>query len=546
MIAIRMTMISILNNKFHTLLFIGAALFSWLCPLVSSAQEALSLSVSPTIFDMSANPGQEWTSSVRVINPNPNELTVFAEVVNFSPDGEAGQGRFLPLDDNSDGSTLAEWISVTSEEIVIPPEQTEEVPFTIQVPENAAPGGHFAAVLIGTRPPKGEQTQVATSQIVTTLLFLRVTGEVVESGSIRSFRAESTVFERPEVGFELRFENDGNVHILPQGEIEIFNMWGQTRGVIPINRSNLFGNVLPESVRKYRFTWSGEWSIADIGRYTAIASLAYGEEGTRQFASDETSFWIIPWRIVLGIIFTIILLVMIIGWGIKVYIRRMLQMSGVSPTVTTEQSSTTRTVKVSVIAPLEAGMLDLRQKWEESPGLFNRLKSLLDIITTYKLFLVVVLSIIAFACLIYVYINAVSISERSFNVTIDGVAGQQNISSEDLEYEERLQERGASSPIVVDETLPPIRIVNRSDVVGIAAEVRIRLEQAGYEVVEITNDLENSEDNTVILYDARLSEEALAVSQLLYGALLSAYQPGEEASVPITVLVGNDLKSAIE
>ena len=251
------------------------------------AQSALSLSVSPTIFDMSANPTQEWTSTVRVINPNPYELKVFANVVNFRPQGEDGQGRFVPIvEEESKGKSMAEWVDVTREEIIIPAEQTKELPFTITVPEDAPPGGHFAAMLIGTKPPEERSSsQMVTSQIVTSLLFLRVTGDVNEDGDIRSFRTADRVIEKPEAIFELRFENKGNVHILPQGEIQIKNMWGQERGIIPINRNTLFGNVLPDSVRQYRFSWTGEWSIADMGRYTAIASLAYGED-VRKFSSS--------------------------------------------------------------------------------------------------------------------------------------------------------------------------------------------------------------------------------------------------------------------
>ena len=74
---------------------------------------------------------------------------------------------------------------------------------------------------------------------------------------------------------------------------------GQERGIIPINQASQFGNVLPESIRKFTFTWKGEWSVSDIGRYTAMATLAYGSE-ERQFASAKTYFWVIPVKLLLG------------------------------------------------------------------------------------------------------------------------------------------------------------------------------------------------------------------------------------------------------
>ena len=114
-------------------------------PLTSEAQERLSFSVSPTIFDMTANPGQSWRSTVRIINANPYDLTVYVDVVNFVPKGEGGVPRFIPKEESDELSTsLAHWI--TSEpSMTIPAEKTVEFPFTITLPDNASPGGHFAA-----------------------------------------------------------------------------------------------------------------------------------------------------------------------------------------------------------------------------------------------------------------------------------------------------------------------------------------------------------------------------------------------------------------
>ena len=38
------------------------------------------------------------------------------------------------------------------------------------------------------------------------------------------------------------------MHIQPQGDIKIFNMWGQERGVIPVNRQTMFGKPFYQKV----------------------------------------------------------------------------------------------------------------------------------------------------------------------------------------------------------------------------------------------------------------------------------------------------------
>ena len=109
----------------------------------------------------------------------------------------------------TEGTTLAEWIQLDKQEaITIAPEQSHEIPFTILVPEEVAPGGHFAAILIGTKPPDdGKKLVVKTSQIVTSLFFVRIQGDVVESGHIRTFTVDDSVVSIPSAEFNLRFEN---------------------------------------------------------------------------------------------------------------------------------------------------------------------------------------------------------------------------------------------------------------------------------------------------------------------------------------------------
>lgn len=402
-----------------TKLLLSVAFLALLCvPLFIHAQETLTLSVSPTLFNMSANPGQEWQSSVRVINSNSYDLNIYVEVVNFAPDGEAGQGRFITPNTSDDKrDTFAEWITVENREISIAPEQTIQVPFTIKVPMDAPPGGHSVAFLIGTKPPQDESgvTKVETSQVITSLVFLRVAGDVIESGLIRELRTTAAIIENPEANFVLRFENNGNVHLQPQGEIKIFNMWGQERGVVPVNQRTLFGNVLPESVRAYNFSWKGEWSVADIGRYTAVATLAYGEE-ERQFTSFETAFWIIPWKVLLSIFLILAAFITLFTWAIKAYIRRMLQLAHLPH----EKSYPNGHIKkVSVVAPLEVGILDLRSRLKDERTATGFLQTILTFVKNYQFFFIVVAALVLFIICIAWFVRNASQAERNFEFTID-------------------------------------------------------------------------------------------------------------------------------
>ena len=91
-------------------------------PGIAAAQESLSLSVTPPLFQLQAVQNQTWQSSIKVINTNAFPLTIYADPVNFAPTGEQGQGRFIPIINNeTENGTLAEWVTISSAPIVIPP-----------------------------------------------------------------------------------------------------------------------------------------------------------------------------------------------------------------------------------------------------------------------------------------------------------------------------------------------------------------------------------------------------------------------------------------
>lgn len=399
-------------------------------PLRGEAAEKLSLSVTPPLFQLYIGPGESWTSSVKMINTNPYDLEVYASVMNFEASGETGQGRLSPLlqkEGESVPNTLARWIHIAPGPFFAPREKSVEIPFSLRIPNDAPPGGHYAAILVGTAPPsKSEEgTSIQVSSLVSSLIFVRVKGDVVEKGDIREFTAERTLYQKPDVTFTLRFENKGNVHLQPQGDITIYNMWGKKRGEIPVNQKTEFGNVLPQSIRKFGFNWQGEDNLLEVGRYTAVATLAYGKEA-RANVTRIISFWVVPVAPVSGILGGIILVVLVMVWAVRAYIRKSLILYSASLHGSTIPVATW-------IEPARKGVIDLRavlrersRKSPESQGrakekLSTALFRFLKMYRTFFFFLIFFLGVVG---VLVWYMNEVRTPERSFDVTVHRENGE--------------------------------------------------------------------------------------------------------------------------
>lgn len=364
--------------KYLYLLVIG--IIYTVTPHILLAQSVQSLSVTPPLFQLSVKPGDFWQSNLKVVNNNSYALTVFPKLTVFEPHGEYGQGTFhTPTEDEN---TLASWIKLDTKAYIIDPGSSITIPFSVTIPEDAPPGGHYAAVQVSTEPPAkpSESQSVVTSQAVTSLIFVRIAGEIVESGTIRTFRVQKRLVDTPTTEISLRFENKGNVHLRPHGSIVIRNMWGKEVGSIPVNKQSHYGNVLPASVREFDLAWSMPFSVISIGRYKAEAILVYGED-TITHAGATTYFYVLPVKGTILTLVTIGLLVYALVTLVRRYIRKILRDAGVAVTETSEviTKDTTSRIKSVYERPLKntATVIDLRKNIVSK-----------DIITTLKNWLV--------------------------------------------------------------------------------------------------------------------------------------------------------------
>jgi hypothetical protein len=513
---------------------------------VAHAQNAgLSLSVTPTLFQMSAVPEQTWQSGVKVINSNPFPLTIYAQVVNFAPQGESGEGKFIPVFETAtEGTTLAEWITIAREPITIAPEETQTIPFSVSVPKNAAPGGHFSAILIGTKPPESKgKIRVSTSQVVTSLFFVRIAGDVLEEGSIREFRTTERFVQTPHADFEVRFENKGNVHLQPQGDIVITNMWGKERGVVPINSQTHFGNVLPKSIRKFEFSWKGEESFADIGRYKAVLTLGYGTD-EKKFETSTLYFYVVPVKATAIFLGSLLAFVLLVRWSITAYVRRMLLLSGIDPGTSASNSSRfiregdVRILKKSEMrAPITAGVSDFKASLRSATALLPRLRAVFGFIKLYHIFFIYVVCITALLGLIVYFILSARTDTRDYEITIENPDATVSLSSEDVLYNEQKDAAQKQSPSNTEQQFT-LTLVNSSSVPGAAAKLATELEAMGYTIAELESDFSKVKEKTVIVYSGDTQDDAFALSKILGGALLSAQPASASSTSEIFVYIG--------
>lgn len=292
---------------------------------------------SPLRFEEMVEPGQVFTKYIKVTNTAEYPQKFFIYAMDFKPGGEFGQALLIPSK-TEEGPYLSNWIQATKEGIEFLPGEEKQIPITFKVPQNVGPGGYYGAIVVGPQPPKidpKEGVVIAMTNQVAILVLFRVKGDVIEEARIREFTTEKEFYSTPfNVKFITRIENLGNVHIKPVGVIEIKNFFGKVIATLNVNPTG--ANVLPKSVRRFENSWSGEMGF---GKYVASLVLNYGlspaEGGTGiKNLTYQTSFWILPLKIVVPgtifIIFLFFLLILFVNFYKNKAVKKALEEAGLA------------------------------------------------------------------------------------------------------------------------------------------------------------------------------------------------------------------------
>ncbi len=293
-------------------------LTSSLVPLTAQAT-----TMSPTRYEISGDPGKTTEAVVKIYNDEKVKRTYYLSAAKFETQGETGDPVFVP----SERDGLVSWFSFP-DSVEVGGQQYKEVAVSVNVPENAAPGGYFAAVFASVIPPtNNDPGAVSIQSDVGTLVLFRVNGDIPTKDSIVEFSTKDKKkwHSNLPVEFYFRFQNSGGDRAQPLGDITIRNIFGRVSKIVTANKGA--GNVLPESIRRFDSAWvtSGggkdkiekftgavqqpefdgfwshvqyEWNNFAFGRYRADLHLTVNNDASRNHES-KLIFWVIPWHLLL-------------------------------------------------------------------------------------------------------------------------------------------------------------------------------------------------------------------------------------------------------
>jgi len=273
--------VKINNLRLKILLVILFSLIFNLKSVPAHAQAQPGITVTPSIIhiDLATDPADYELS---YFNNTKTDIALTFSAQDFTELEDSYKISFLTgKDDANYKYSLSSWISFETKSIQLSPGETKSVKISIDK-NRITKGGHYASILAEVQQPETNK-QVVVKAVLSSLLFVRAsTGKEIEDGKISDFTALRDGIEYPDE-YQVRFQNNGNVHVIPYGVVKVFDPLGNMVAKGPFNVDSL--DALPESIRRYQTKVVTYQKILFPGVYTAKVELIFGKTNQKVTAN---------------------------------------------------------------------------------------------------------------------------------------------------------------------------------------------------------------------------------------------------------------------
>ncbi|MFJ6215589.1 WxL protein peptidoglycan domain-containing protein [Streptomyces sp. NPDC092296] len=249
-------------------------------------------------FSHGVNPGGQVTDAMVVANhgTTPLDLAVYA-ADGFTTD--VGQLDLLPRREKSVG--VGAWVHADRDRVVIQPGKSAEVPFTVTVPRNAAPGDYVGGILTSlTQPDDAEGINV--DRRLGIRVKLQVSGQLKPSLAIEDLHVGYTgslnPFAKGDATVTYTIHNTGNAILSGRQTVSLSGPFGWLRtgaGDIAPSPELLPGESWQMTVPVHGVTPGG--TLAATATLTPLLTDASGSTTTLKPVQATAHGWAVPWTL---------------------------------------------------------------------------------------------------------------------------------------------------------------------------------------------------------------------------------------------------------
>ena len=292
-------------NKFAKA--VTCAIIALICGFVSSVSvlaAGYGITLSPMSQQVILIPGDSYETSFNISNPSGQtedayyKLSVEPFYVN-----ENGAATF---EAKGDSGKIVDWISFeVPEDGKLSPNNTSEIKFRIDVPENAAAGGQYASIIVtmmneaekrdddndknGVKNSDDNKATIKEIKRIAHLVYAEVAGNTFRKGEISDVSLSSFLFSGNITASSL-VKNTGNVHGSAYYKLQVFPLFSNEE--IYSNEEHLESHVvLPDQTLHNETAWE---DTPGIGIFNVVYTVEFeGSEARIERMVIKCPVWLL-------------------------------------------------------------------------------------------------------------------------------------------------------------------------------------------------------------------------------------------------------------
>jgi hypothetical protein len=201
------------------------------------------LTISPTSVDIKVAPGGSYKGNMLVINQGELDIKYKVYATPYSVSGEEYKPFFTPIKGAID---ITKWFTFGRTGNTIKIGNQDTIPFTVSVPKGTGAGSYYGTVFAETED-KGS-SGVITHKRVGMVVYLRVTGDAVEKGSIDTW--DVPWLQEAPFKASVKVANEGSVHFQSKVKVTISDLFGSEKYSYERDPE-----IIPQKLRSIPITW---------------------------------------------------------------------------------------------------------------------------------------------------------------------------------------------------------------------------------------------------------------------------------------------------
>lgn len=259
--------------------------------VVFAFNSGIAVDQTSVAFDMVDEDEQKFFIEVKNISNHVQNVHVRAV------DYLIGDNNEITLSNESDEiNGVRDWVSIADVDITLESGDVQNVPIVVKTPDNALVGSHRGAILFSF--VTDDENAINVGGQIGVHALINIKGDVHATGRVNAF--DIPLFTTKPITYAAEFENLGNIHYVPYGEVVVHNVFTKSDAVYEYDKHFVFPN------RAYEFSVVQE--IPSIfGLYKATASFVDGE-GVIRSKTDYTMGYLFPLVFIIIIIAIIVLI----------------------------------------------------------------------------------------------------------------------------------------------------------------------------------------------------------------------------------------------